>query len=120
MPPASSPRLQTPEARPLNLAALNCRLSALESAIPPRGRPPELILDDPLTGVTVKGCPDSFTSVDAAAEYLNATQGEPASPDLVLRIQPGTTGDGGGAGVSGIQTWTRQCGFYKIGIKYRY
>ena len=66
--------------------SLKARIARLEATTPPAGRPPELVVSDPRTGITVLGYPGDFASVDDALDWLYATLGEPACPDVVLRV----------------------------------
>jgi hypothetical protein len=61
-------------------------LGALESVIPPLGRPPALIVENGLFGVSIDGFASDFPTVEEALTWLIEHHGEPAVPDLILRI----------------------------------
>lgn len=70
----------------MSVDALNRRLAALESQTPPIGRPPALIVSDPLVGARIDGFDEAFLNATAALEWLVETHDEPAAPDLILKI----------------------------------
>jgi hypothetical protein len=70
----------------MNVDALNRRLAALESVTTPLGRPPALIVENGLFGVSIDGFASDFPTVEAALNWLIENHGEPVAPDLVLKI----------------------------------